>query len=137
MSALLQVINIVKILKNMYYLIIVVISTRELNTGNLTCVVFTEYLKQMDFIYKTSYVALWNPEVKCHIQNVSIILILNRIYPIPRIVVYFFKSILILPSHLRLSLSIGIFSVDLSVKIFGSTTSLILGTFPANIIILD
>ena len=43
--------------------------------------------------------------------------ILRRINPIPRIDTYFFKSILMLSSHLRIGVSEGLFPVSLPVKI--------------------
>ena len=47
----------------------------------------------------------------------SLILIMSRINPILRIDNYFFKNILILPSHLRLGLPKGRFPIHLPVKI--------------------
>ena len=59
-----------------------------------------------------------NPEVQCHIHKGSpVIPILSRINPIPCIDTHFLRSILILSSHLCLSLPKGLFPVGLPVKI--------------------
>ena len=50
-------------------------------------------------------------------QGSSIIPILNRIAPIDSIDTYFFKSMLILSSHLRLGLPKTLFPVGVPVKI--------------------
>ena len=68
----------------------------------------------------------------------SIIPVLSRINPIPRIDTNFFKIHLILSSHLRLGFPKGLFPVDLPVKILKALPpSSILATCPAHLNLLD
>ena len=76
---------------------------------------------------------IWKPEVQCHIHKGSPINpTLRRIDSMPCKGTYFLRYILILSSHLRLSLPKGLIPVGLPVKILKALLpSSILATWPA------
>ena len=72
----------------------------------------------ISFIQTKLLHGLWNLEVQCRFHKGSpIIPILNWINPIPRIDIYFLRSILILSSHIPQGPPNGLFPVGLPVRI--------------------
>ena len=97
------------------------------------------YLYQLYVISLTSRInqlhVLRKPEVQRCILKGFPIIILSRINPVPLLIPFSLRFVLILSSHLRLSLHWNLFLTNVSVKISNSLLpSSILATCPANFI---